>query len=95
MGVGMDGPVQLHRRRRQECARAFTGWTIGNNIPGQPYGRYPSQFVYNPADHDEGMKTFLGETGNFNGEDVIDIIVKQPATARVHLPPHVQLLRGR
>ena len=30
----------------------------------------------------ELKKTFLGETGNFNGEDIIDIIVKQPATAR-------------
>ena len=28
------------------------------------------------------MKTFLGETGRFNGEDIIDIIVRQPATAR-------------
>ena len=28
------------------------------------------------------MKTFLGETGHFNGEDIVDIIVKQPATAR-------------
>ena len=82
MGVGMDGQFNYTEDDVKECARAFTGWTIGNNIPGQPYGRYPSQFVYNPADHDEGMKTFLGETGNFNGEDVIDIIVKQPATAR-------------
>ena len=82
MGVGMDGQFNYTEDDVKECARAFTGWTIANNIPGQPYGRYPSQFVYNPADHDEGTKTFLGETGNFNGEDVIDIIVKQPATAR-------------
>ena len=82
MGVGMDGQFNYSEDDVKECARAFTGWTIGNNIPGQPYGRYASQFVYNPADHDEGTKTFLGETGNFNGEDVIDIIVKQPATAR-------------
>ena len=61
---------------------AFTGWTIANNVPGQPQGRYAAQFIYNPADHDNGEKTFLGETGNFNGEDVIDIIVKQPAAAR-------------
>ena len=76
MGVGMDGQFNYTEDDVKECARAFTGWTIGNNIPGQPYGRYPSQFVYNPADHDQGMKTFLGETGNFNGEDVIDIIVR-------------------
>ena len=66
----------------KECARAFTGWTIANSIPQQPYGRYAAQFLYNPGDHDNEEKTFLGETGNFSGEDVIDIIVKQPATAR-------------
>ena len=32
--------------------------------------------------HDYGEKTFLGETGNFDGGDIIDIIVKQRATAR-------------
>ena len=41
----------------------------------------PSLFL-NPEDHDEGDKTFLGRTGNFNGEDVVDIIAEQPATAR-------------
>ena len=35
-----------------------------------------------PEDHDDGEKEFLGHKGNFNGEDIIDIIVKQPATAR-------------
>ena len=82
LGVGMDGKFNYTEDDVKECARAFTGWTIANAIPGQPYGRYSSQFVYNPHDHDNGEKTFLGETGNFNGEDIIDIIVKQPATAR-------------
>ncbi len=82
MGVGMDGRFNYTEDDVKECARAFTGWTIANGIPGQPYGRYTAQFVYNPADHDDGEKTFLGHTGNFNGEDIIDIIVRQPATAR-------------
>ena len=82
MGVGMDGQFNYTEDDVKECARAFTGWTIANNVPGQPYGRYAAQFVYNPHDHDDGEKTFLGETGRFNGEDVIDIIVKQPSTAR-------------
>ena len=82
MGVGMDGQFNYTEDDVKECARAFTGWTIANNIPGQPYGRYTSQFVFNPVDHDEGEKTFLGETGNFDGEDIVDIICKQPATAR-------------
>ena len=82
LGVGMDGKFNYTEDDVKECARAFTGWTIGNGIPAQPYGRYSSQFLYNPDDHDDGIKTFLGETGRFNGEDIIDIIVKQPATAR-------------
>ena len=82
MGVGMDGQFNYTEDDVKECARAFTGWTIANAIPGQPYGRYAAKFVYNPDDHDDEVKTFLGETGPFNGEDIIDIIVKQPATAR-------------
>ncbi len=82
MGVGMDGQFNYTEDDVKECARAFTGWTIANGIPGQPYGRYSSTFLYNPDDHDDGEKTFLGHTGNFNGEDIIDIICRQPATAR-------------
>jgi uncharacterized protein (DUF1800 family) len=82
LGVGMDGEFNYTEDDVKECARAFTGWTIANGIPPQPYGRYTSTFVYNPDDHDDGEKTFLGHTGNFNGEDIIDILCKQPATAR-------------
>ena len=82
MGVGMDGEFNYTEDDVKECARAFTGWTLANNVPGQPYGRYAAQFLFNPYDHDEEEKTFLGETGNFNGEDIVDIIAKQPAAAR-------------
>ncbi len=82
MGVGMDGHANYSEDDVKECARAFTGWTITNAIPRYPYGRYASQFAFNTADHDEGEKTFLGETGNFGGEEIIDIIARQPATAR-------------
>ena len=82
MGVGMDGHANYSEEDVKECARAFTGWTITNAIPRYPYGRYPSQFAFNCADHDDGEKTFLGETGNFGGEEIIDIIARQPATAR-------------
>jgi uncharacterized protein (DUF1800 family) len=82
MGVGMDGKFNYTEDDVKECSRAFTGWTIANNVPSQPYGLYAAQFRYNPDDHDEGEKTFLGHTGNFNGEDIIDIICQQPATAR-------------
>jgi uncharacterized protein (DUF1800 family) len=82
MGVGMDGGFNYTEDDVKECSRAFTGWTIANNVPSQPYGLYAAEFRYNPDDHDEGEKTFLGHTGNFNGEDIIDIICQQPATAR-------------
>ena len=65
-----------------ECSRAFTGWTIGAKIPRYPHGRFAWQFEYRPEDHDSTEKTFLGHTGRFNGEDIIDIIVQQPACAR-------------
>jgi uncharacterized protein (DUF1800 family) len=82
LGVGMDGQFNYTEDDIKECSRAFTGWTLANSIPGQPYGRYDAKFIYNSNDHDDGVKTFLGETGSFNGEDIIDIIVKQPAAAR-------------
>jgi len=66
----------------RECSRAFTGWTFETKIPRLPYGRFPWKFEYRPEDHDDGVKTFLGHTGNFNGEDIIDIIVTQPACAK-------------
>jgi uncharacterized protein (DUF1800 family) len=55
----------------QEAARAFTGWTIRRG-----------QFFFNSSQHDYGSKTVLGQTGDFNGEDIIDILVGQRTTAR-------------
>jgi hypothetical protein len=66
----------------RECSRAFTGWSFATKIPRLPYGRFPWQFEYLPEDHDDGEKEFLGHVGRFNGEDIIDIIVQQPACAR-------------
>ena len=55
----------------KEAARAFTGWS------------YDAQgnFKFRPMDHDEGPKTFLGRTSNLRGEDVLAIILEQPAAA--------------
>jgi len=82
MGVGMDNHLNYSEDDVKVAARAFTGWTVANAIPRYPYGRYASKFVYDPRDHDNSEKTFLGETGNWNGEDIINIVAKQPATAR-------------
>jgi uncharacterized protein (DUF1800 family) len=82
MGVGKDGSLNYSEEDVKEAARAFTGWTVANAMPRYPYGRYLSTFVYDPKDHDDGQKTFLGQTGNWNGEDIIRIIAEHPATAR-------------
>jgi uncharacterized protein (DUF1800 family) len=77
MGVGNYTEQDI-----KNAARAFTGWTTSQPIPLYPYGFNPASFVYRVEDHDDSVKTFLGETGPLNGEDVVHIIVKQPATAR-------------
>jgi len=56
-----------------EGARALTGWSL------DPLNQ---EYVYRPLFHDNGVKTFLGLTGNLNGDDVIAQIVAQPASAR-------------
>src|SRR5437870_5401999 len=66
MGVGNYSEKDV-----REGARAFTGWNYVD-----------LQFVVHKEQHDDGPKTFLGTTGNLDGVDVIDIILKQPVTAR-------------
>ncbi len=77
MGVGNYTETDI-----KMAARAFTGWTFSQPVPLYPHGRYPSRFVYDEDDHDDGVKVFLGETGRFDGEDIVDIIVRQRAAAR-------------
>jgi uncharacterized protein (DUF1800 family) len=76
MGVGNYTEVDV-----REASRAFTGWTIEPKLPRGPIGRHDWNFKYRPEDHDDTEKTFLGETGNLNGADIIDIICQHPATA--------------
>ena len=67
----------------RDVSRAFTGWTITAKMPRMPYGMdFHWNFDYKVEDHDDGEKSFLGHTGSFNGEDIIDIIVQQPACTR-------------
>jgi hypothetical protein len=65
MGVGNYTEQDI-----REAARAFTGWNYVD-----------LKFVVNKDQHDEGVKTFLGKTGRFDGVEVIDIIMQQPVTA--------------
>lgn len=55
----------------KEAARAFTGW--GATAQGE--------FVFRKAQHDAGNKTILGQTGDFDGDDVLDILLEQKQVA--------------
>lgn len=54
----------------RQSARAFTGWTID---------RQSGEFTFNERVHDDGSKTFLSRTGNFDGAAIVDIIYQQRA----------------
>lgn len=55
----------------QEAARAFTGWHTAGG-----------EFIYNKNLHDDGVKTVLGRRGNWDGGDIVQIILEKPAAAR-------------
>lgn len=55
----------------KESARSFTGWGYDSN----------GDFTFKIKNHDTGTKEFLGKKGNFNGNDIINIILEQKATA--------------
>jgi uncharacterized protein (DUF1800 family) len=78
--LGVDGGYT--QRDVQEVARCFTGWTIENRFL-RPAGR----FRFDPALHDDGEKIVLGRRippggGKSDGDQVLDILVRHPATAR-------------
>ena len=77
MGIGNYSEDDI-----KEASRAFTGWTFEQPIPLYPYGHFKSQFIFDEKDHDFGEKEFLGNKGNFNGEDIVEIIVKTEACAK-------------
>src|SRR5260370_39108850 len=57
----------------RESARAFTGYRIDMTT---------QQFRFAPFQQDHGPKTFMGRTGNLNGDDIIDTLVNEPACAQ-------------
>lgn len=56
----------------REAARAFTGWFV-----------FRGRLRYIEREHDPGTKKVLGREGKFNGDDVVEIVLQQPATARL------------
>ena len=61
----------------KESARAFTGWTLQG---GRPL-RLATDAAFVPRLHDNGSKTFMGKTGNFTGDDIVEMLVPLRATA--------------
>jgi uncharacterized protein (DUF1800 family) len=55
----------------KEAARAFTGWGANPN----------GEFIFRRGVHDNGSKTFLKRTGNFDGDQILDILLEQKTTA--------------
>jgi len=55
----------------KESARSFTGWMYDKD----------GTFIFRQNLHDDGTKTFFGKTGNFDGENIIDLILAKPETA--------------
>ena len=54
-----------------QAARAFTGWHVRER-----------EFWFNKRQHDDDQKTVLGRTGNFDGDDIIEMCLAQPACPR-------------
>jgi uncharacterized protein (DUF1800 family) len=66
-----DGNPNYTETDVDESARAFTGWTVKDGA-----------YFFAETNHDFGSKTFKGHTGNFDGVDIIEFLVVDPATAR-------------
>lgn len=68
----------------QEAARAFTGWDFKRPADSEYlfYDHPAPEFVFREARHDDDSKTVLGESGNFDGADVIRLAAHHPQTAR-------------
>lgn len=66
------GEGHYGERDVKEAARAFTGWGIDPDR---------GEFAFRRLAHDDGVKTVLGRSGNFNGDAVLDILLAQPRTA--------------
>ena len=66
------GQDQYSENDIKESARAFTGWNHD----------FMGNFRFRRRQHDAGEKTFFGKTGNFDGEDIIEIILQQKQCAK-------------
>ncbi len=66
------GPGNFTEEDIGEAARAFTGWFVLRN-----------RLRFVSREHDEGVKRILGREGEFDGEDVVELVLREPATPRL------------
>jgi uncharacterized protein (DUF1800 family) len=66
LGIGNYGEADV-----KAAARAFTGWNL----------RGGTDFFFDENQHDAGDKTFLGQSGNLDGTDILNVVVNHPASA--------------
>ena len=99
MGVGNYSEDDI-----KECARAFTGWTLGNTEymvlrsmrdSDWPYGRISWHFEYKPEDHDEGREDVPGSDRQLQRRGHHRDHLSAGGDGAVHRPAHVPLLRRR
>lgn len=75
--VDWDGNPNYTETDVSEAARALSGWGGTPSSKGAYYAGLTSAFV--PGRWDNGQKTVMGRTGNWNADDVVDIIFEQRA----------------
>jgi len=68
------GEGHYSERDIKEAARAFTGWSLDPDT---------GEFKFRRLQHDDGSKTVLGRSGNFDGDDVLDILLARPETGEL------------
>ncbi len=69
LGEGHYGEADI-----KAAARAFTGWSVD---------RENGNYIVRAGQHDDGEKTFLGKTGRFGGDDILNILLAHPRTAEL------------
>ncbi|THF85229.1 DUF1800 domain-containing protein [Deinococcus sp. KSM4-11] len=74
-GIGHYTEQDVH-----EGARALSGWTFTGGRGNKHYLE-PQAFVATPRQHDDGRKTYLGQSGNFTPEDIVRMAASHPQTA--------------
>ena len=82
MGIDENGEGSYTEDDVKTAARAFTGWASRPTPPPFFLGPFPMEFSFDKSDHDNTEKTFLGKKGNFNGNDIVNMVATHPSTAK-------------